>query len=54
MTPFGEAVSKWSLDGTTFMLTATVPAGTQCQVVLPSGRTETVGSGTWTFEEELK
>jgi len=54
MTPYGKAGSKWSVEGTTFTLTVTVPVGTQCQTVLPSGREETVGSGTWTFEEELK
>lgn len=54
MTPYGKASSKWGLEGTSFALTVTVPVGTRCQVVLPSGRTETVGSGTWTYEEELK
>ena len=54
MTPYGKAGSKWNIEGTTFTLTVTVPVGTRCQVVLPSGRTETVGSGTWTYEEELK
>ena len=54
MTPYGKAGSKWNIEGTTFTLTVTVPVGTRCQVVLPGGRTETVGSGTWTYEEELK
>lgn len=54
MTPYGKAVSKWNIEGTALTLTVTVPVGTRCQVVLPGGRTETVGSGTWTYEEELK
>ena len=52
MTPYGRAASKWNLEGTVFKLTVTVPVGTHCEVILPSGKVQTVGCGIWTFEED--
>ena len=50
-TPYGVASSSWTLDGDAFELTVEVPVGTTCEVVLPSGATQTLGSGTHTLRE---
>ena len=52
LTPYGEAASRWNLENGVFSLTVKVPANTSCEVVLPSGRQETVGSGEWTFRDK--
>lgn len=54
MTPYGPATSDWKIENSTFTLTVTVPAGTDCEVILPSGKTETVGQGVHTFHEHTK
>ena len=36
-----------------FKLTAEIPAGTQCEIVLPSGRSFTEGSGSYCYEEKI-
>lgn len=51
--PYGEIISEWGIRNGTFALKVTVPPSTQCEVVLPGGRTTVTGSGTWTYEEEL-
>ena len=50
-TPFGEAAGAWKADGERFTVTVTVPMGTTCEVVMPSGKTQTLGSGTHTVTE---
>lgn len=49
---FGKIESKWARkDGrTTYMIT--IPANCEATVILPSGRTETVGAGQHRFTEE--
>ncbi len=49
VTPYGPAASEWSLKSGQLELHVEVPVNTRCQVVLPDGRTETVGSGSYTF-----
>lgn len=53
MTPYGQAASCWQIENDTFTLQIAVPPCTECEVVLPSGRTITTGSGTWTYQEEV-
>ena len=50
-TPYGMASVFWSIENGEFRLTVTVPVSTECEVVLPSGRSETVTNGTHFFTE---
>jgi alpha-L-rhamnosidase len=49
--PYGRIEAAWTLLEGVFRLRVVVPAGTQAQVVLPSGTTHTAGPGEHTFEE---
>jgi alpha-L-rhamnosidase len=55
MTPYGEAASAWTRDGTRFVLRVTVPTGVTATVVLPDTQRSQheVGSGTHTFMTDL-
>lgn len=53
-TPYGVAESDWKIDGGQFTLHFTVPVGTTCEVVLPSGRSRVYGSGVYETTEPLK
>ena len=52
-TPYGLASSSWKIENGEFVLTAIVPVGTSCEIVLPDGSTNTIGSGTYTFRTKL-
>ena len=52
-TPYGEIGSRWETDGGKFSLTVRVPVSTECEITLPSGRTERVGSGEYTLTENI-
>ena len=52
-TPYGVAASSWTLKDGAFTLPATVPVGTTCEITLPGGNTQTVGSGVHTFTAML-
>lgn len=52
-TPYGKAASSWKIENGTFSLSVTVPLGCICDVCLPSGKRETVLSGTYNFTEAL-
>ncbi|MGY1808632.1 family 78 glycoside hydrolase catalytic domain [Blastococcus sp. SYSU D00669] len=52
--PYGRIESAWRLDGEAFSVRVVVPAGTQAEVVLPSGATCTAGPGEHTFEEDAR
>lgn len=47
--PYGKIVSDWQLNGETFTIRVEVPVGTECELILPSGETHTLKSGTYTF-----
>ncbi len=49
MSPYGEIVSDWTLNGKDFKLKVKVPMGTTCRVTLPDGSVESVGSGEYEF-----
>ena len=49
---FGKITSRWEKQDGKITYTVDVPANCEAQIVLPSGRTETVGAGHWTFVEE--
>lgn len=52
-TPYGRIASEWKLEGKKFSLHAEVPAGTRCRVILPDGRQQECGSGSYCFETEV-
>jgi alpha-L-rhamnosidase len=51
--PYGRIESAWRRDGGAFELRVVVPAGTEAEVVLPSGSTTLAGPGEHTYEEIL-
>ena len=53
-TPYGQAKSAWSLESGTFTLQVEVPVSTVCEVILPGGQAQTVGSGSYTFTEKTE
>lgn len=48
---YGKVSSSWKRDGEKIIYSFTVPANTTAEVILPSGRKEELGAGTYTFEE---
>ena len=52
-TPYGYIRCSWIIEDGGFKLTAEIPAGTQCEIVLPSGRSFTEGSGSYCYEEKI-
>ncbi len=52
-TPYGTAGSCWKIENGRFVLHAVVPVSCVCEVIMPSGKTYTVQSGGYDFEEEL-
>ena len=52
-TLYGLAESAWKITGNIFELTVTVPFGTECAVMLPDGKSETVGSGIYHFTANI-
>lgn len=51
MTPYGKIASEWNIEEGGFTLKVHVPAGTRCEAVMPGGKTQTLGSGTYTLKE---
>ncbi|MDD6051597.1 MAG: family 78 glycoside hydrolase catalytic domain [Clostridiales bacterium] len=52
MTPYGKAASGWEMDENhVFTQTVTVPAGTVCTLIMPSGKTQKLTQGTYTVSE---
>lgn len=52
-TRYGQISSSWEVSGKKWKLSVVVPAGTKCQIVLPSGEKVIKGSGSWKFEEDI-
>lgn len=52
-TPYGQVASNWRKSLTTYHWEVTVPCNTTATLVLPDGREEQVGSGTYQFEGTL-
>jgi alpha-L-rhamnosidase len=52
-TPYGEIKAGWEKKGQLFTLEVSVPVGTRCHLVLPSGKKEEFTSGVHRVEEEL-
>jgi len=48
-TPYGRIESSWKIADGYFHLDITVPCGTACQVILPNGKKQTVGSGSYQY-----
>ncbi len=52
-TPYGRIRVSWTIENDRFKLEIEVPAGTRCEIILPSGRKVTEGSGSYSYEELL-
>lgn len=52
-TPYGRILSEWTLENGTFTLRAEVPMDTVCRLVMPSGKEQTLGSGSYVFSESV-
>lgn len=52
--PYGRIESAWSIRDHTFHLRVVVPAGTEAEVVLPDGTTDTAGPGEHTYTSTLE
>ena len=46
-TPYGLVKTEWKTENGKFILSVTVPVNTTCEVTLPGGKTEAVGSGSY-------
>ena len=53
-TPYGLAKASWRIEDKSFTLEAVVPMGTTCEIILPDGKTETVGSGKYIFQSAVE
>ncbi|MBS1727438.1 MAG: family 78 glycoside hydrolase catalytic domain [Armatimonadetes bacterium] len=53
LSPYGWIRSSWTKDAKGFRLSIEIPANTTATVTLPSGKTQEVGSGKWSFAEQL-
>ncbi len=51
LSPYGWIRSSWKKDAKGFHLDVEIPANTSATVTLPSGKTQEVGSGKWSFSE---
>jgi len=51
--PYGSIRVRWEQKESIFRLMVTVPHGTECRVVLPSGQEYTVSEGIHEFKEEM-
>lgn len=54
LTPHGKISSSWRIADGTFTLEATVPQGTTCRIIMPSGIVKEVGGGHYKFAEKFK
>ncbi|CDK28766.1 unnamed protein product [Kuraishia capsulata CBS 1993] len=52
--PYGLISVSWKLDGLNFLMEVTVPLNSSAEVVLPNGKKNQTGSGTWYFNCVLK
>ena len=50
---YGEIAVKWEKREGKFILDCSIPCNTAAEIILPSGKSHSVGSGSYRFEEEL-
>lgn len=48
-TPYGTVSVDWNRSGSHFQMTVQVPCNTRAEIVMPNGKTTTVGSGIYQF-----
>jgi len=53
LTPYGKVVSKWKKTLMHLDWEVTIPANSTADVILPNGKTEKIGSGTYTYSVEI-
>jgi len=47
--PYGKIRSDWRIENNTFEIDVEVPVGTECELILPNGEKQILGSGTYSF-----
>lgn len=52
-TPYGMAAVHWEINNHDFIIRVEVPTSTKCELVLPSGKTMMLESGTHRYTERL-
>lgn len=52
-TAYGKISSEWKCQAGEFMIDIQVPVGTTCHLVLPEGEDKILGSGKYSFRQEL-
>ncbi|WP_099467649.1 family 78 glycoside hydrolase catalytic domain [Konateibacter massiliensis] len=53
MTPYGKITSEWKRENDKFFIQVEVPMGTTCELTLPKSEIITLGSGSYSFEQDL-
>lgn len=53
-TPYGIVKSSWKIENGKFILSVTIPYGSEAQIVLPNGETYNKTHGTYTFENNFQ
>lgn len=52
-TSYGTIGCEWNYDGGNFCIKVKVPVGTSCELTMPGGRKEVLGSGEYEFTEKV-
>lgn len=53
ITPYGEIISDWKVEGEAFTIDIQVPVGCTCMLTLPDGEEKTCDSGKYCFYKEV-
>ncbi|MBO6214613.1 MAG: alpha-L-rhamnosidase, partial [Lachnospiraceae bacterium] len=53
MSPYGEIVSDWSIEGDEFKISVAVPVGCLCHLSLPDGSNKDIGSGKYEYSVKI-
>lgn len=53
LTAYGPIKSHWEIENEVFSISVEVPVGTRCELVLPSGKKESLYNGSYTLSEKL-
>ena len=51
LSPYGKVTSAWKRENGRTIFTIAIPANCEAEIKLPDGRTETVNTGRYTYEQ---